>query len=224
MYEMNKKIAGVFAVLMVALSVIGFAYAHWEDIIYINGTVEMGELIFGFTEQFPPEDGKMDYFTDVFNYQIIFPEPKEVGTVTCELTEPETSNGKFGYEVKTVYKRMLINIQNAYPSYVARCGYTLDNAGTIPLDVYSYCVIINPGDGLTYGWEDTDGDGNNDAIVARNADNEAVINIWFEPFFFGQIDPCNYVEQSIYIHIKQPAEECHTYSFEIMIHAHEWDP
>jgi len=34
----------MFAVLMIALMVAGFAYAHWEKIIYINGTVSTGTL------------------------------------------------------------------------------------------------------------------------------------------------------------------------------------
>ena len=216
---MRTKLMGAFALLMFALSVAGFAYAHWTDVIYINGTVEMGSLTFGFTKLVLVEDGKMDYWKNVFDYNVIKPEPKPVGEVTAWLDEEYTDV----HSQKTVYKKLWINITNAYPEYVAQVTYTLDNGGTIPLDVHMYCVVISTGDGLTYGWEDTDGDGKNDCIVARNADGEAVINIWFEPFFFGQIDPCNSVEQTIIIHLKQPAEECHTYKFEIMIHAEQWN-
>jgi len=41
---MKTKMIGVFAVLIVALMVVGFAYAHWEKIITINGTVNTGRL------------------------------------------------------------------------------------------------------------------------------------------------------------------------------------
>jgi len=222
---MKTKTMAIFGTLMIALSLAGLAYAHWSDVIYINGTVEMGELIFGFTEQYGSADGKMrsyDFTKLPLVYDIIYPEPKPVGEVTCWLDVPETSVHLD--PPKTVYKKMHIEIKNAYPEYVAWCDYSLDNGGTIPLDVVNYCVIVNTGDGLTYGWVDVDGDGRGDYIEAKNAAGEAVINIWFEPFFWGQIDPCNHVDQRIYIHIKEPAEECHTYIFELMIKASQWDP
>lgn len=220
--EMKKALA-LFATLMIALSLAGFVYAHWTDVIYINGEAHMGELIFGFTEQYGSWDGKMVYFNNVFDYEIMYPEPKPVGTVECWLEVPETS---VHLPIpKTVYKELWINITNAYPEYVAWCNYSLDNGGTIPLDIYNYCVQIDTGDGLTYGWEDdVNGDGWLDLVVARNAAGEAVLNIWFEPMYAGQIDPCNHVDQRVVIHVKEPAEECHTYIFKLFIHAWQWDP
>jgi hypothetical protein len=211
--EMKTKAMAMFAVLMIALSVFGFVYAHWSDEIKINGEVHMGSLTFGFTEILLCEDGKM--VDDV----IVKPEPKEVGDVDCWLEEPETDV----HSGKTVWKKLWINITNAYPDYVAQCNYTLDNGGTIPLDVVMYCVY-GKDPYLTYLWYDTDADGLLDTIEGRNATGATVINIWFEPLFFGQIDPCNSVEQGIVIHLKQPAEECHTYEFEIVITARQWDP
>jgi len=41
---MKTKMAAVFAALMIALMVAGFAYAHWEKIITIDGTVTTGTL------------------------------------------------------------------------------------------------------------------------------------------------------------------------------------
>jgi len=40
----TKKIAATFAILMIALSIAGFAYAHWEKIVTIDGTVTTGTL------------------------------------------------------------------------------------------------------------------------------------------------------------------------------------
>jgi hypothetical protein len=217
---MNKKMMATFAVLIVALSVIGFAYAHWSGELYINGTVNMGELIFGFTTVGPCGDGKM------VGGQIVTPEPKDIGDISCELSEPETSvhipNGK------VVYKKLNITVTKAYPEYVAWCDFTLDNGGTIPLDVYMYCVPIDPVDGLTWRWKRADGwmlegfiDKNGNGIWD---DGEPIlVNIWFEPMFFGQIDPCESKPGRIYIHIKEPAEACHTYRFEISITAFQWN-
>ena len=41
---MKTKMAAVFAALMIALMVAGFAYAHWEKIVTIEGTVNTGKL------------------------------------------------------------------------------------------------------------------------------------------------------------------------------------
>ena len=214
--KMNKKIMAAFVILMFALTIVGFAYAHWSDSIRINGEVRMGSLTFGFSEIILCEDGKM------VDGVIVKPEPKEVGSVDCWLAEPETDV----HSQKTVYKKLWINITNAYPEYVAQCTYTLDNAGTIPLDVTLYCVPVDPVDTLTYRWEDRVIVGfiDTNANGVRDGEELAVINIWWDPWFGGQIDPCNSKQDTIIIHIKEPAEMCHTYKFEITIHAQQWDP
>ena len=38
----TKKIMATFAILMIALGIAGFAYAHWEKTITINGTINTG--------------------------------------------------------------------------------------------------------------------------------------------------------------------------------------
>lgn len=40
----TKKIAATFAILMIALGLAGLAYAHWSETLYIEGTVETGNL------------------------------------------------------------------------------------------------------------------------------------------------------------------------------------
>ena len=44
MQKMKSKMAGAFAALMIALMAIGLAYAHWEKVITIEGTVNTGKL------------------------------------------------------------------------------------------------------------------------------------------------------------------------------------
>jgi len=184
--KMNTKVMAAFAILMVALSVAGYAYAHWSDLIKINGEVQMGSLTFGFSTIVGCEDGKM------VDGVIVKPEPKPVGEVTCELAEPETDV----HSGKTVYKKLWITITNGYPEYVAQYRWEGD-------------VIV--------GFIDTNGNG------VRDADEPAVINIWWDPWFGGQIDPCSSETDTIIIHIKEPAEMCHTYAFEITIHAQQWN-
>ena len=42
--KMKTKMTAIFAILMIALMAVGFAYAHWEKIIYINGTVNAADF------------------------------------------------------------------------------------------------------------------------------------------------------------------------------------
>jgi hypothetical protein len=124
-----------------------------------------------------------------------------------------------------VYKKLNITITKAYPEYVAWCNFTLDNGGSIPLDVVWYCVPSNPVDTLTWRWFGSMLEGFID--TNQNGlwdDGEPIlVNIWFDPWVGGQIDPCQSINSRIYIHIKEPAEACHTYKFEISITAYQWN-
>jgi len=40
----TKKIAATFAILMLALGIAGYAYAHWSEFVYIKGEVTTGHL------------------------------------------------------------------------------------------------------------------------------------------------------------------------------------
>jgi len=40
----TKKIAATFAILMMALGIAGYAYAHWSAYLYIDGTITTGDV------------------------------------------------------------------------------------------------------------------------------------------------------------------------------------
>jgi len=112
---MKSKAIGMFTILLMALSIVGFAYAHWSESIFINGTVDMGSLTIGFTtvrECTDKDDGAL----------------KDIGEVKCELSDPVTDP----HSEKTVYKKLTVTITNGYPGYWAECFFTIDGAGTIP--------------------------------------------------------------------------------------------
>jgi hypothetical protein len=222
---MKSKIMASLAVLLIALTVSGFAYAHWTDMITINGTAQMGELIFGFTHIWECDDGKMVWFNSVTDFYNDYPEPKDVGSISCVLSEPQTAVHIANPE--TVYKTMTITITHAYPEYVCWCFFSLDNGGSIPLDVVMYCV--NGKDTyLTYLWYDTNLDGTLDCIIGKNATGDPVVYIWFFPLsnggpWFGQIDQGGSVSQGVAIYFTEAALECHTYEFQLLIHASQWN-
>ena len=116
---MKTKTVAIFATLMIALMAVGFAYAMWDKTLFINGTVNTGEVNAYFTTAVsndPP--GTIDPGYD-----------KDVGCteVTGELTQTLT-----------------VTVTNGYPCYSSRIDYTIDNIGSIPVKVQSFTVTVPP--------------------------------------------------------------------------------
>jgi len=229
---MNKKIMATFAIMMFALSIAGFAYAHWTDVIYIEGTVEMGELLVGWYDTTP--------------YLLTWTETTNGGTEqkpwVCDavitLDTPETSVHHVPPE--TVYKYMRITVDNAYPQWDCHIQAWLKNAGTIP-------AKVNPDFSISM-WDQKDNeplefrldsyywDGigwhiegavvdNGDDNIFGTADDVDIINflMFFDVPYDWQIEPCTAWSVWIGIDFKQEAEECHTYTFLIDIESIQWN-
>jgi hypothetical protein len=234
---MNKKILGTFAVLIMGLSVAGLVYAHWSDMVYIEATVEMGSLTFGFSRIVAEWDWE-DYADE-----------KEVADGVCVLTEEETDV----HTGQMVYKLLTFTITSAYPQYWAINKFTLDNAGSIPVKIQSVTIILPAG--FTY----VESAAYPGAMWEVYDDRPKLIyNIWLykEPFdwfneygyppqwalcppwefpgpfgdIYGvralkgnQIEPGEVLLTEILVDPKQDAEECHTYTFSIEIEAIQWN-
>ncbi|MDH5437283.1 MAG: hypothetical protein OEX76_00090 [Candidatus Bathyarchaeota archaeon] len=236
---MKTKVMGMFALLVIALSVAGFAYAHWSDMVTIDGTAEMGSLTFGFTKIVASWDSE-DYNQ--------YPPEKHVAEGVCTLSEPEIDV----HSNKTVYKLLTFTITGGYPQYWAINKFTLDNAGTIPVKIQRVTIILPPNftavESTVYPsamWE----------IYDDRTPAQLVLNLWLykQPLDWGftppdwgeappwefpgpfgdqfgvralkgnQIEPCNELLTEVCVDIKQPAEMCHTYTFSIEIEAIQWN-
>jgi len=237
MKKMNKKIMAAFVILMFALSIAGFVYAHWSDTVQIDGTAEMGSLTFGFTRIVAEWDSE-DYEG--------YPPEKCVADGECTLSIEETDP----HTLKTVYKLLTFTITGAYPQYWAINKFTLDNAGNIPLCIEKVTLYLPPGFSAVEVLEDSMWE-----IYDDRTPPQLVYNIWLykQPLDWGytppnwgncppwefpgpfgdiygvrkltcnQIDPCNELLTEICVDIKQPAEQCHTYTFSIEIEAIQWN-
>lgn len=230
---MKTKVMGMFALLIVALSVAGFVYAHWSDMVTIDGTAEMGSLTFGFGRVVADWDSE------------VYTNDKDVGDTNCTLSMPETDK----HTGKTAYQLLTFNITKGYPQYWGINKFTLNNSGTIPVVIQNVTIILPTG---FYKVENASYPGAMWEI--KNATNDkAVYNIWLYlqpenygpgwaldppwefPGAFGtvfgvrnvtgtQIDACHDVLTEICVDIKQEgAEECHTYTFSIEIEAIQWN-
>jgi len=224
----SKKIMATFAVLMIALSVAGFAYAAWTDMVYIEGTVHMGELIVGWydTTEFP-----LTWIETINGVpEADFVPYKDVCDAVITLSDPETS--VHHEPVETVYKKMTITVDNAFPQWDLHINAYIKNAGTIPayihpdfkIDMYdetdeeSLEFVYNEETGVGEIWDNGDDD------TWGTADDVVIINFEVVSDLQGaQIEPCTANPFTIHIDFKQEAEECHTYTFDVIIYAVQWN-
>jgi hypothetical protein len=123
---MKSKMVGLFAVLMIALMVAGLAYAHWEKIITINGTVSTGTLE-------------------------LEPSFSVVGITGTEgwLPEPPT-NKPVSYIKWTINDNTLtVTINNTHPCLWVNGTFDIHNTGTIPAGLHK--VDVTAPSGVTLG-------------------------------------------------------------------------
>jgi len=119
----GKKVFAILAIMMIALGIAGFAYAHWEKIVTVDGHVTTGKLDLIIISAADDDYGiDPDYTKDVANT-----------VITIDPLDPE---------------RAIITITNAYPSYHVYWHITIKNVGTIPAKLYAI-VIDNPSPCLT---------------------------------------------------------------------------
>jgi len=106
----TKKIAATFAVLMLALGIAGYAYAHWSDTLWLKGTVTTGKfgLQWTFDATLPSENTKLGY-----------------GPV-ANLT------WKFVDDANGIHKGIVITLDNVYPCLNVTGHIDIKNIGTIP--------------------------------------------------------------------------------------------
>lgn len=126
----GKKTFALLAILMIALSVAGFAYAHWEKIVRVDGTIETGVLNLIIVSAADDDTGiDPDYDKDVADT-----------VITIDRGDPQIAH---------------ITITNAYPSYHVYFHVTIQNVGTIPAKLYAIevdnsneCIYVDAWDGL----------------------------------------------------------------------------
>jgi len=103
---------GIFAVLILVLGISGVAYAHWSETLYINGTVETGELDLEFSSATcneSPEAGG-----------------KDVGHCEVELIDTDDDGDD---------DKVQITITNGYPCYACDIVVEIHNNGTVPANL-----------------------------------------------------------------------------------------
>jgi len=118
-----KKIGLLCLALVLALGTMGVGYALWYEDLYINGTVETGNLDAIWTACYCFDNG-LDPNPDGSD------KGKDVGSTICQID---------GSDPHILH----ITVTNGYPCYWNDCEVELTNVGSIPLIIESI-AILNP--------------------------------------------------------------------------------
>jgi len=205
----NKKVMVIPMLLVFALVLTGFAYAHWEKIITINGTVNTGNMCAEFVQgsliQKDPFDPPTPDWTCDDGLVNIRQLTKNIGHTNCTLEDTNNDN----------YKDTLkIEMGNVYPSYYEHVAWKIHNCGTIPWRIWR--VIFNPGNIII---------NETGPIIKLDLNNDALpdIEIDWGDNFGDQVDPCENIDLSVDFHVLQPIPKNSILTFTITIEIVNWN-
>ena len=108
--------------VILALVLSSFVYAAWRETITVEGTVNTGELDWGFTNNISWKDHGLDWTTE--NFEEFTQLDKNVGSVDIEVQDNDNDGD---------YEILKITIDNAYPGYAEHISFGALNTGTVPL-------------------------------------------------------------------------------------------
>ncbi|MEM4717457.1 MAG: hypothetical protein QXE81_01700 [Desulfurococcaceae archaeon] len=113
------------AIPLILLATIGFALAMWYETLYVNVTVQTGEVKVEFSEWYCSDTGP-DPQAEGFNNE----EGKDVAN--CSVSVEVEEDG--------VVTKLAVSLDNAYPGYMVDIYLLIDNIGTIPVKLYDYIL------------------------------------------------------------------------------------
>ena len=113
---MKDKLAAIFATVIIALVIVGFAYGAWGETLTIEGNVTTGELDVEFVED----------------------------SIECSCSEEMTcSVDKYDTDNDGDIDMIVVTVSNGYPG--GQCNVTFDvhNCGTIPAKIKDISITGN---------------------------------------------------------------------------------
>jgi len=207
-----KKIGLLMLALVMALGALGIGYAKWSDTVTITGNVNSGSVCWTFTDpltSIDPDDPPTIDWTCNPGFTNVRRLDKNVGNTTVSFTDPH---------------HVQVTLNNTYPCYYNSISLHEISCGTIPVKLgVVKLTYIDPQTQLPvtvsvpHGTEayivgaDQYG-GYSNVIEVLWVDNDGA------QFHQGQI-----AEDSLWIHVLQPAMQGATYSFNITREAIQWN-
>lgn len=191
------KTAVLFMSSVVALAGIGASYACWYDDLYVDGTIETGDLEWVIEWYHISDDNDIDWNCgDGFENPLPHEVDKDVGYMTATLSDDK--------------KTLDVLFHNTYPMYYGHVTFWVHNVGTIPLHI-DHVNLYEEGELV--------GTFTENFLHVFDDDYE----ILYGDSFGMQLHPCEYAELSFSFHLRQPAEQDTIYHFTIEVVASQWN-
>ncbi|MEM3696539.1 MAG: hypothetical protein QXQ94_03415 [Candidatus Bathyarchaeia archaeon] len=201
----KTAVPAIAAIALVALAIVGFTYAHWSETLWLNGTVNTGNMCAEFKPPITRTDTGLDWscgenFTNPDPHQI----DKDIGSSNAYFMDVNQDGCN---------DTIVIELNHVYPCYYEHMSFWIHNCGTIPWRIWR--VIFNPGNVTLYdrGYLNLD----------LNNDTKADIEIYWGNNFGDQVDPCSKVDLSFELHILQPIPQNSTLTFTVTIEMVNWN-
>lgn len=194
-------------VVMLGLLSTGVAYAHWSETLFIQGTVDTGEVDWEFIfNNETQKDHGLDWTSNVGMTEI-WQLDKDVGSTTIGYRDTDTDGD---------YDTMDITLNNVYPCFFEHISFMVRCNGTVPI-IYKQAEFYVGGDlvlTLTspgYFTLDLDGDGYAD------------VEIRWGDSFGTQLHYNDELDMSFKIHVLQEAPQSAQLSLSIHLIAVQWN-
>jgi len=202
---LNKKFVAIPMLLITALAITGFAYAHWTKTLTIIGNVDTAELDWelktptGYLDHNNTNDWAADCDWNFWQGD------KDIGGPTeLELIDTDGDGD---------YDKLNVTLVNAYPSYAEEISFYVHNNGEVPLIFKKIVIDSNEFySGRPTVFLDVTGDGKYD-IKIRWGNNLG-----------AQLHPCDSTEISFSILVLQDAPQGQSLTFTIQLVAENWSP
>jgi len=202
---MKSKMVGLFAVVMMALMVAGFAYAHWTETITISGTVTTGTF-------------NLEPSADI---EILSPTDKNVATVSSDITDDTVSYTiENAFPCLTVRAKFDLHNDGSVPAGLYKWTVTYDGTTVTIFDAENMGdSIISPA--MTE--EEVEQALKTYVETTLGLGNYVEVEIDFEGSNFWQIDSCQEPHVYITLHFLEDLPEGASCSFTMTLEYRNWN-
>jgi len=203
-----KKIGLLCLALVLALGTLGVGYAMWSDEVTIEGTVDTGTL-------------RLGIFRAIVE---TIDQDKDVATVDLSF-EGEILEKEFvGFGTQMAYEKLVVALNNTFPCLTVDIAFYLACVGSIPVHI-SAITISDPSGELTWVWvgQPTFSPSYGYFYHTGDPQMEPVITVTLGGLTIcQQFHWCDWDKADLIIHVEQPAEQNHEYTFEVKVIAEQW--
>lgn len=206
-----KKIGLLCLALVLALGTLGVGYAMWSDEVIIEGTVDTGTLRIGIIKA----EAELYQDKPVATVELSFED--EIGPWDCD-SPPGAEDSAYG--------KLVVTLNNTFPCLEVDIEFYVGGMGTIPIHITGINMTDPTGE-LTSEWDPAHLPGTTSNpkgyfYLTNDPEKEHVINFEVINLICSQLHQCTPDKADLILHVKQPAEQDHTYKFEFKVIGQQW--